>query len=90
MPYVKTHIPKRPMQHYKIYCLLIVSEVVGFENYGYNYMCYYSEASRAIGVQTSQLKIYLSLMQQCGLIENLKQYGKSRCKFTLTRPKDKQ
>ena len=90
MPYQKAHIPKRPLMHYKIYTLLLLSDVVGFDNYGYNYMCYYTDAARALSVRTSQLKVYLSLMAENGLIINFKQYGLQRCKFTLVKPQEKQ
>lgn len=90
MLYQKAHIPKRPLMHYKIYTLLLLSDVVGFDNYGYNYMCYYSDAAKVLAIRTSQLKVYLQLMVENGLITNLKQYGSQRCKFTLSIPKAKQ
>jgi hypothetical protein len=75
-----------PLRHYKIYTLLLFSDIVGFDHHSKNYLVDLPDAARALSIKTSQLRETLQYMQIYGLIKDLKDYGSRRAKFQLVIP----
>lgn len=75
-----------PLRHYKIYTLLLHSDILGFDHHGKKYLVDMPDAAKALSIKTAQLRDTLAYMQAYGLITDLQDYGSRRCKFTLVLP----